>query len=76
MTPRSFDSATCREMVGDERARSIEQKARTDADALVFDPPKVTGSGHWGWCQAEFSLRVYAAQFGKRLDRNARKAAA
>lgn len=41
MTQRSFDPDTSREMVGDERAREIESKARVDADAGegAYDPP-------------------------------------
>jgi hypothetical protein len=77
MTPRSFDPQTSREMVGDERARTIEAKARQDADSGIYSPPEPSGFvTYWGQAQDEFARAVYAAQWGKRKARNERKAAA
>lgn len=77
MTPKSFDAETSREMVGDERARTIETKARADADAGVYDPPAAAEAlSFWGQYQEEFARVVYSAQYKKRIDRNARKALA
>jgi hypothetical protein len=75
MTPKSFDAETSREMTGDTRARSIEAKARADADAGRFDPPTVGEfKTYWGQCQETFALVVYESQHKKRLERIARKA--
>lgn len=74
MTPKSFDPATSREMVGDERVRTIEARARSDADADIFAPPKPQGTTYWGQCQDEFAHRVYIAQHHKRVARIIRKA--
>lgn len=74
MTPQCFDTVTCREMAGDERARELETKARTDADKAMFDPPARTeGGSYWNKCQQEFAYFVYTAQYRKRTERNQRK---
>ena len=74
MTPGSFDHITAREVIGDDLARSIEAKARTDADSGTFDPPAVRGAGtYWGKVQHEMEFIAYREQYGKRLARNARK---
>lgn len=73
MTPRSFDQETCREMVGDERARAIEAKAREDADSGRYSPPAKAATSYWGQCQEDFASLVYGHQFKSRLERNARK---
>lgn len=77
MTPGSFDPTTCREMVGDERARVIEAQARADADANTYAPP-TSGEklSYWAECQLEFQRRVYINQHQRRLERNARKVTA
>ena len=73
MKPGSFDPETAREMVGDESARVIEAKARTDADAGVFDPPKGAARTYWDAVQDKMRHIVYAEQHKKRTERNARK---
>ncbi len=76
LNPKSFDPETSREVIGDERARAIEAKARADADKGVeaFAPPPYTETRtYWGGCREEFARRVYLAQFTKRLQRNERK---
>lgn len=72
MTPNSFDPATSREMTGDDRARTIEAKARADADKGTFDPPAHGDGSYWAQCQAAFERQVYTAQFHKRTLRNER----
>lgn len=75
MTPLSFDLATAREVTKDARVRSIEAKARLDADAGVFDPPAdwPTVASYWGKVQHSLELIVYAQQYKKRSERNQRK---
>jgi len=75
MTPGSFDPTTAREIAGDELARTIEAKARQDADAENFDPPTVDGATYWDKAQKEMRVVIYREQYTKRLARNARKAA-
>jgi hypothetical protein len=77
MKPQSFDPATSREMVGDDRARVIERLAREHADIGedAYAPPRGTAapSSPWAAYQEEFEAVVYREQFGRRLARNARK---
>lgn len=76
MTPLSFDPDTAREMVGDQDARSIEAKARSDADALAYSPPApCDGASYWEQVLDEMRHTVYFHQYKKRMDRNARKVA-
>jgi hypothetical protein len=67
MIPLSFDPQTAREMTGDEAARVIEAKARSDADAGTFDPPK------WVCLRSQMQIVVYTDQFYRRDNRNRRK---
>lgn len=79
MTPRSFDSVTAREMLGDILARTIEAKARKDADAGkdAFAPPKGPITGNFlADARIDFERAIYLHQFKKRLERNERKATA
>lgn len=73
MTPLSFDLTTSRAMVGDERARIIEAKARADADAEVCDPPAVTQGSYWHQRQSDFEYILYLETHHRRLARNERK---
>ena len=76
MTPRSFDVQTCREMLADQVARTIEAKARHDADygEVAYSPPYADEPGtYWSVCQQVFAAIVYHEQFHKRLERNKRK---
>jgi len=76
VTPESFDLTTAREVVGDSLARTIEAKARQDADAQNFDPPTPSEATYWDRALKEFETVVYREQYAKRLARNARKLAA
>lgn len=73
MKPGSFDPATCRELVGDERARSIEAKARADADAGILQGPS-SGGSYWDEVKHWAEYTTYLTQHKKRTERNARKA--
>lgn len=75
MTPGSFDPITAREITGDELARTIEAKARQDADAGNFEPPAVDAATYWDKVQKEMRFVVYREQYTKRRARNARKMA-
>lgn len=73
MTPLSFDPATARQITGDAQARTIEAKARADADAQSFDPPKITAATYWGQVQDQMAAVVYREQYTRRKARNERK---
>jgi len=73
MTPKSFDHATSRYMVGDDRARVIESKARADADLDKHDPPQSEAVSYWARTQESFATVVYLDQFRRRRDRIERK---
>ena len=73
MTPLSFDAETAREVTGDTRSRTIETKARADADAGTFNPPQQPATSYWGQVQAHMATVVYAEQHQKRIERNKRK---
>lgn len=76
MKPFSFDLETCREVIGDMAARAIEEKARRDADAeLPKVPSPIFDKTHFGLARDHMRCVIYCAQYGKRLERNARKAA-
>lgn len=75
MTPKSFDPETARHMVGDERARNIEARARADADN---GKPEVLEQlnplTYWAQVQHAFERVVYDTQYQRRVQRNQRKA--
>jgi len=73
MIPGSFDHTTAREIIGDGFARTIEEKARKDADAENFDPPIVDGKTYWENVTKEMRVIVYREQYKKRIARNLRK---
>lgn len=76
MKPGSFDQETAREMVGDERARVIEAKARVDADEGNYSPPEQPAARtYMDGVNAGMERVVYRTQFNKRVERNKRKAA-
>lgn len=75
MKPWSFDPETAREAIGDTQSRAIEAKARADADAETFDPPKWSTETYWECVKGDMMAVIYAQQHKKRTDRNERKAA-
>ena len=72
MTPKSFDLATCKEFIGDERIRYVEGKARTDAEAGIYAPPPHTFQTPAGMTHEDMEDVVYLYAFKKRADRLAR----
>lgn len=74
--PGSFDTETARHMLGDERARAIEAKAREDAGAGLWLAPECVGGSYLDGIRNAFERSVYANQWGRRDERNKRKASA
>lgn len=70
MTPKSFDIDTCKEVVGDTRMRTIEAKARHDADNGITDAPpaKVDGT-YWEGVDSYMEYIIYVTAHHKRLER-------
>ena len=69
MTPQSFDIDTCKEVVGDARMRTIEAKARQDADNGVMDAPKEAKGTYWDKAYSYMEYIVYITAHHKRLER-------
>jgi hypothetical protein len=72
MTPKSFDIDTAKEIVGDERMRKIEAKARQDADNGVIDKPARAGGTYWDGIRSDMEYIVYITAHHKRMERVAR----
>ena len=69
MTPKSFDIDTCKEVVGDARMRTIEAKARQDADNEIMDAPTDVEGTYWDRAYAYMEYVVYVTAHHKRLER-------
>jgi hypothetical protein len=70
MTPKSFDIDTAKEMLGDSRMRTVEAKARADADNGISDSPKrVPGATYWDGIQNDMEYVVYVAAHHSRMQR-------
>jgi len=69
MTPKSFDIATAKEIVGDARMRTIEAKARQDADNGVMDKPARAEGTYWDVVRSDMEHVVYITAHHKRLER-------
>jgi hypothetical protein len=69
MTPQSFDIETCKEVVGDARMRTIEAKARQDADNGVVDAPAVVKGTFWDGVYSYMEYVVYVTAHHKRMER-------
>ena len=77
MTPGSFDTATCRGIVGDGRARYIESKAREAAEnGVPLVRPNSQSRTYWEGVQEEAEWRVACAAYSARMARIERKIAA
>ena len=70
--PGGFDYETAREVIGDDVARSVEKKARQDADVSHFDPPLTTNRTYWDSVRSEMFFVVYKEQYERRAARMAR----
>ena len=71
MTPNSFDIDTCKEVVGDDRMRVIEAKARRDADNGIlerFQPAEA----YWDKVRSIMEYVIYTTAHKKRMERVAR----
>lgn len=69
MTPHSFDIDTAKEVVGDARTRTIEAKARADAENGTNDPPSMGLGSYWSQVSAEMDYKVYSEAHAKRVKR-------
>ena len=69
MTPRSFDIDTCKEVVGDARMRTIEAKARQDADNGAMDAPAIAKRTYWDVVESIMEITIYVAAYEKRVAR-------
>lgn len=74
MTPKSFDLTTCKEVIGDERLRIVEAKARADAENGIFAPIPHSFTTHWGKVREDMEDIVYGAAHKKRIKRLERQA--
>jgi len=72
MTPKSFDIETAKEIVGDERMRIIEAKARQDADNGIMDKPARAEGTYWDGIRSDMEYIVYTTTHHKRMERVAR----
>ncbi len=72
MIPKSFDIDTCKEVIGDERMRTIEAKARQDADNGVMDKPARAAGNYWDGIRSDMEYIVYITAHHKRLERQQR----
>ena len=69
MTPKSFDIDTAKEIVGDARMRTIEAKARQDADNGIMDKPTKVEGNYWDGVRSDMEYVVYTTAHSKRLER-------
>jgi hypothetical protein len=72
MTPKSFDIDTAKEIVGDAQMRTIEAKARQDADNGVMDKPARAQGTYWDVVRSDMEYIVYITAHHKRMERSAR----
>jgi hypothetical protein len=72
MTPKSFDIDTAKEIIGDERMRVIEAKARQDADNGIMDKPVRAVGSYWDVVSSDMEYVVYITAHHKRMERVAR----
>ena len=72
MTPNSFDIDTCKEVVGDERMRTIEAKARQDADNGIMEKFQPTKGSYWIDVKLIMEYVIYTTAHKKRMERVAR----
>jgi hypothetical protein len=68
-----FDPVACRSAIGDAQARAVEAKARADAEAGAFDPPRCGGGTFQQQIGPSAAYVVYGAAYNKRLARIERK---
>ena len=71
MTPNNFDIDTCKEVVGDERMRVIEAKARQDADNGILEKFQ-PAEAYWDKVRSIMEYVIYTTAHKKRIERVAR----
>jgi hypothetical protein len=71
MTPKSFDIDTCKEVIGDERMRVIEAKARQDADNGIMEKFQ-PAEAYWEQVKSIMEYVIYTTAHKKRMERVAR----
>ena len=69
MLAKSFDIDTAKEIVGDQRMRSIEAQARNDANAGKYEPPPCGSGSYWSQVSSEMDYLVYINAHQKRVER-------
>jgi hypothetical protein len=75
MKPGSFDEATCHELVGDERLRTLSAIGRQAADIGEGPPERAPVQGsYWSQVQDEAAYRVKLEAYTKRMARISRMA--
>jgi hypothetical protein len=72
MTPNSFDIDTCKEVIGDERMRTIEAKARQDADNGIMEKFQPLKGSYWIDVKSIMEYVIYTTAHKKRMERVAR----
>ena len=72
MTPKSFDIDTCKEVVGDDRMRVIEAKARRDADNGILEKFQPLKGSYWIDVKSIMEYVIYTTAHKKRMERVAR----
>jgi hypothetical protein len=72
MTPNSFDIDTCKEVIGDERMRVIEAKARQDADNGIMEKFQPLKGSYWIDVKSIMEYVIYTTAHKKRMERVAR----
>ena len=72
VTPKSFDIDTAKEIVGDERMRVIEAKARQDADNGILEKFQPAKDTYWVDVKSIMEYVIYTTAHKKRLERVAR----
>lgn len=80
MAPGSFDLKSAKEVIGDDRMRTVEAMARADADRADLSAPFETArlideapTSYWGQVREKCSRVVYHDAFFTRICRRERK---
>ena len=71
MTPKSFDIDTAKEIIGDDRMRVIESKARQDADNGILEKFQ-PAEAYWDMVRSVMEYVIYTTAHKKRIERVAR----
>jgi hypothetical protein len=73
MTPKSFDTDTCNEMIGDARQRYINRLVDEDIKSgYIRGWPVDESKSYWAQASQEFERISYMSAYKNKLDRMAR----